>query len=153
MNMLLTTTAPQWAAQLADRQGHLLQSWPWGEFKSHFGWTPYRIQVDGAAAQVLFRRLPLGFTVAYIPKGPLLDWTDLPRCQQLFSAIHNAAKKKRAVFLKVEPNVGVTMTRLRWLKPRRVISTRPSLAWLILSNPKAPSSSILAVTRRRYWRR
>lgn len=105
MNMLLTTTAPQWAAQLADRQGHLLQSWPWGEFKSHFGWTPYRIQVDGAAAQVLFRRLPLGFTVAYIPKGPLLDWTDLPRCQQLFSAIHNAAKKQRAVFLKVEPNV------------------------------------------------
>ncbi|MCB9100582.1 MAG: hypothetical protein H6632_13650, partial [Anaerolineales bacterium] len=49
--MLLTTTASQWAAQLADRQGHLLQSWPWGEFKSHFGWTPHRIHVADAAAQ------------------------------------------------------------------------------------------------------
>ncbi|MCB0212850.1 MAG: peptidoglycan bridge formation glycyltransferase FemA/FemB family protein, partial [Anaerolineae bacterium] len=105
MKNLLTATPTHWNEHLSDRQGHLLQSWNWGEFKHHFGWTPQRIQIDAAAAQILFRQLPLGFSVAYIPKSPLVDWTNREQCQQLFSAIHTAEKKQRAVFLKVEPDV------------------------------------------------
>ena len=87
------------------RHGHLLQSWAWGELKSHFGWIPERVQVDGAAVQILFRRLPLGKTIAYIPKGPPVDWNSAEQCHALFTAIHAAAKKRRAIFLKVEPDV------------------------------------------------
>ena len=105
MKNSLKITPTQWDAHLTDYQGHLLQSWSWGEFKRHFGWTPHRLQAAEAAAQILFRKLPLGLTVAYIPKGPLIDWTKPEQCQQLFSAIHAAAKKHRAVFLKVEPDV------------------------------------------------
>ena len=67
-------------------QGHFLQSWGWGELKAGAHWHPLRLalleQETGtmvAAAQVLRRtalRLPprLGH-LAYIPRGPVLDWT------------------------------------------------------------------------------
>ena len=84
---------------------HLLQSEAWGRLKGQFGWTPQRVQMGKAAAQILFKRLPLGFTIAYVPKGPTVDWTDVVQCQALFQAIHQAAKKQRAVFLKIEPNL------------------------------------------------
>jgi len=82
---------------------HLLQSRAWAELKSHFGWTPRRVQVEGAMAQILFRHLPLGWTIGYIPKGPSVDWRNKKQCQALFAAIHAEAKQQRAVFLKVEP--------------------------------------------------
>lgn len=107
MNSLEAITSTHWNGLIDRRQGHLLQSWNWGELKSHFGWFPQRIEANGAAAQILFRRLPLGFTVAYVPKGPLVDWTNGEQCHSLLAAIHAAARKQRAVFLKVEPDVWI----------------------------------------------
>ncbi len=98
-------TSTYWDDFTTTQGGHLLQSWAWGELKSGFGWTAVRVGAAGAAAQILFRRLPLGLTVAYIPKGPLLDWTDSEQCKAIFSTIHTEAKQRRAVFLKVEPDV------------------------------------------------
>jgi peptidoglycan pentaglycine glycine transferase (the first glycine) len=103
--LLLTHTPPQWDNHIIAHQGHLLQSWDWGELKSRFGWTIQHLQRDGAVAQILFRRLPLGLTIAYIPKGPVVDWTNLQQCHTLFEAIHAEAKKQRAIFLKVEPHL------------------------------------------------
>jgi lipid II:glycine glycyltransferase (peptidoglycan interpeptide bridge formation enzyme) len=51
---------------------------------------------------VLFRRLPLGFTLAYIPKGPLgphQGWDDY------FIAVDRLCRQRRTVFLKVEPDL------------------------------------------------
>jgi peptidoglycan pentaglycine glycine transferase (the first glycine) len=104
----VSLTPEQWAGLIEARQGHLLQSWTWGELKSRFGWTALRLQVDEAAAQILFRRLPLGLTIAYIPKGPLVDWSNPAQCRALFSTIHVEAKKRRAIFLKVEPDLDVS---------------------------------------------
>ncbi len=87
------------------QSGHLLQSRAWGELKSCFGWAAWHVEAPAGAAQVLFRRLPLGATVAYVPKGPTVDWEDREACQALFAAIHTEAKRRRAVFLKVEPDV------------------------------------------------
>jgi len=95
-----------WDSHLLSRHGHLLQSWAWGDLKSRFGWSAVRVQTQaGDAAQILFRRLPLGLTLAYVPKGPLVDWTDSEQCRALFSLIHAEAKKRRAILLKVEPNL------------------------------------------------
>ncbi|MCK6629377.1 MAG: peptidoglycan bridge formation glycyltransferase FemA/FemB family protein [Anaerolineae bacterium] len=96
-----------WDSHLLSRRGHLLQSWAWGDLKSRFGWSAVRVQtqVGEATAQILFRRLPLGLTLAYVPKGPLVDWTDSEQCRALFSLIHAEAKKRRAILLKVEPDV------------------------------------------------
>lgn len=76
-----------WDAYISScPSGHLLQSWGWGELKASAGWHPVRfalwdIQRDQivAAAQVLrrtLRHLPLKVGhLAYIPKGPVLDWS------------------------------------------------------------------------------
>ncbi len=101
----MALTPAQWDDYIITCQGHLLQSWAWGELKSRFGWTALRLQVDEAAAQILFRRLPFGLTIAYIPKGPVVDWTNPEQCRALFWTIHTEAKKRRAIFLKVEPHL------------------------------------------------
>jgi lipid II:glycine glycyltransferase (peptidoglycan interpeptide bridge formation enzyme) len=56
-------------------------------------------------AQLLLRRLPLGLTIGYIPKGPVLDWHDVAARQAIFTLIHLKAKKHRAIFLKIEPDL------------------------------------------------
>ena len=80
-------------------QAHLLQTSAWGMLKSSFGWRARWVQADDAGAQILFRKLPLGFTLAYIPKGPIGEW--LP---ELLPAINQVCKEERAFMLKIEPD-------------------------------------------------
>jgi peptidoglycan pentaglycine glycine transferase (the first glycine) len=89
-----------WDAYLSNYpQAHLLQSGAWGELKSAFGWEPVRLTHGTCGAQVLFRRLPLGFTLAYLPKGPVgADW------QQFWPELDRLCRTRRAIFLKVEPD-------------------------------------------------
>ncbi|HWQ05395.1 MAG TPA: peptidoglycan bridge formation glycyltransferase FemA/FemB family protein [Longilinea sp.] len=83
-------------------QAHLLQTGDWGDLKIPFGWCPERIQIGENGAQILFRRLPLGYSIAYIPKGPLgKDWT------ALWPEIDRLCRHHRAIFLKVEPDAWV----------------------------------------------
>src|SRR5512140_2901253 len=78
---------------------HILQQGAWGELKAGFGWDVVRLQAGGGAAQVLFRRLPLGLTFGYIPKGPIgADWLGL------WPELDRLCRSKRAIFLKVEPD-------------------------------------------------
>jgi peptidoglycan pentaglycine glycine transferase (the first glycine) len=95
-----------WDALVAAApQGHLLQSWAWGELKSRFGWRVQRFAVEGACAQVLYRHLPAGLgSIAYVPKGPLLDWTDSAAARRMLEAIRPLALAQRAICLKIEPN-------------------------------------------------
>lgn len=80
-------------------QAHVLQTSAWGMLKSSFGWRERWIQANDAGAQILFRKLPLGFTLAYIPKGPIGEW--LP---ELLPAINQVCKEERAFMLKIEPD-------------------------------------------------
>jgi lipid II:glycine glycyltransferase (peptidoglycan interpeptide bridge formation enzyme) len=92
---------------------HLLQTGVWGELKSDFGWEPVRLVVSSGdrnwGAQVLFRRLLLGPTFAYLPKGPLLrggaDGLSQPFIGHAFwTEVDQLCRSRRAVFLKVEPD-------------------------------------------------
>ncbi len=89
-------------------QGHLLQSYAWGQFRGAFGWKSVRLGLarDGnlrAGAQVLFRSSPLG-AIAYIPKGPMAPLDDEKGLAPLISEIEALCRRHRAFFLKVEPN-------------------------------------------------
>jgi len=75
---------------------HLLQTGEWGELKRGFGWKPVRIVSGNAGVQILFRKLPLGFTVGYIPK------TNID--QSLLPEIDSVCKSHHAIFLKLEPD-------------------------------------------------
>ena len=81
---------------------HILQTGEWGELKSAFGWEPVRIVLDdGSGAQVLFRRLPLGLTLAYMPK-PVISFQQLATSDSFWKEVSAVCKKRRAVFRKIE---------------------------------------------------
>jgi lipid II:glycine glycyltransferase (peptidoglycan interpeptide bridge formation enzyme) len=93
-------SASAWASFLARHpQAHLLQSESWGNFKGEFGWDPVRIGNDRVGVQLLFRRIPLGFSIAYIPRGPVGGTLD-----ELLPEIDSLCKVRRAIFLKLEPD-------------------------------------------------
>ena len=91
----------EWDSFLSEHpEFHLLQSSAWGELKSAFSWDVDRILKGNCGAQILFRSLPFGFTLAYIPKGPLGSW--LP---ELIPDLDGICHQRKAIFLKVEPDV------------------------------------------------
>lgn len=80
-------------------QTHLLQSGEWGELKSKFGWITVRIKSGNCGAQILFRKTPVGFTIGYLPKGPVgNNWQDI------WPEVEEICKKNHAIVLKVEPD-------------------------------------------------
>jgi len=93
-------TAAQWERFLANHpDAHVLQSAAWGELKAEFGWHPVRVQVGTSGAQILFRKLPLGLTIGYIPKGPIgSEWAGL------WPEVEEECRNQHAIFLKVEPD-------------------------------------------------
>ena len=101
--------AGEWDAFVAGQpNGHLLQTSAWAEFKSQAGWQAERVVVGTAAgplvgALILYRRLPLGPILAYIPKGPVGLWQEPAMAGPLFKAIHERAGRRRAFMLKIEP--------------------------------------------------
>jgi len=91
--------------------GHILQTSTWGALKAQFGWSDERVGLarEGelvAGAQVLYRRLPAGLgRLAYVPKGPLVDWANEEQRAALLAALDRAAKSRRAIALTVEPDL------------------------------------------------
>ena len=124
----------------AHPAGHLLQTTPWGRLKSEFGWAAEVVAPTAAAgALVLYRRLPLGLSLAYVPRGPVLSWADPAALPALLPALDAAARKRGAICLKLEPDLDDTPAHTAYLanlglrpsphtvQPRRsiVIDLRP----------------------------
>lgn len=124
--------ARAWDDFVASRGGHFLQSSTWGELKSKFGWRAVRLALmqDNAivaGAQILFRRLPLGLQLAYIPRGPVIDFSDPHIVEVLFNALSRAAKSRGAFALKIEPNT-LNFEPLTFnLKPSTTIQPRTTI--------------------------
>jgi len=101
-------SALSWDAMVAqDSRGHLLQTWAWGDLKSAFGWTAVRTAVerDGslvAGAQALYRRMG-PFSVAYVPKGPVLLDDDPTVADELCQALRAQARRRWGAWIMFEP--------------------------------------------------
>lgn len=80
---------------------HILQTPNWGKLKADFGWSPQFIRQGDVGAMILFRRLPLGLSIAYIPRGPIddEDWGSF------WSEVDDLCRQEGAVFLRVEPEI------------------------------------------------
>jgi peptidoglycan pentaglycine glycine transferase (the first glycine) len=124
-----------WNASISALPGaHILQTWEWGKVKSQFGWQPhylYWLQDRGqleliinkhldkrkinqlvAAALVLNRKITVGgfshlMSVMYVPKGPMLDWTNGPIRQRVLCDLKLFAQKHSATFIKIDPDVEI----------------------------------------------
>lgn len=112
---------------------HVLQSYEWGQFKARYGWTPLRLlfEEDGlvrAAASVLRRRFPyLPLCIMYVPKGPVLDYSDDELLQRVLATLEDVARRYRAIFIKIDPDV-------------------------CLEDPSSPSAQVIATLGSRDWR-
>jgi len=126
----------------AHPHGHILQTGPWGALKSQFEWSDERVGLtrDGvlvAGAQALTRRLPAGLgRLAYVPKGPLVDWDDEEQVAMLLAGLDRAARSRGTIALTIEPDLpdeathrqrlralGFSPSPLDSIQPRRTIVT------------------------------
>ena len=109
-----TSKAAYQQALASMPNGHALQSWTWGEFKSRWGWQmiPLTLTIGEGAweplatAMVLKRKLPrLPFSILYLPKGPALDYNDRELRQSVLAQLEKLGKKEKAIFVKIDPDV------------------------------------------------
>ena len=117
-----------WNARITTLpDSHLLQTAEWGRFKALYGWEvlPQLWLASGerydtgneplseevrAAALVLQRTtafgwLPFNLRLLYVPKGPLLDWSDLPVRRKVLADLKQLAHQQRAIFIKIDPDI------------------------------------------------
>jgi peptidoglycan pentaglycine glycine transferase (the first glycine) len=103
-----SVTIQQWNEFISGcPQAHVLQSPAWGELKSQFGWESCWVIHGKLGAQILFQKVPLGYQVAYLPRGPIScegavfdhpDWNDFQKDLDIL------CRERKAVFLKIEPD-------------------------------------------------
>lgn len=99
-------TPADWDAFVRSHpHGHLLQTTAWGRLKSESGWQAVSVRASGQGALILFRTLPFGLTLAYVPRGPLVDWNERGALEDLLTALDRECRARRAVCLKWEPDL------------------------------------------------
>ena len=122
-------SAAEWRSILARLPDpHVLQSWEWGSLKAQTGWQARRFVLpnSNSAFQYLWRqpvpRLPL--RVGYVPKGPVLDWSDELAVERTLAAVEVTARRTASLFVKIDPDVDETS-----LSGRRVLALLRARGW------------------------
>jgi lipid II:glycine glycyltransferase (peptidoglycan interpeptide bridge formation enzyme) len=90
---------------VATGRAHILQSAAWAQIKSATGWSARRYVLDDdgvhqGVAQILTKRLPLGVTIAYAPRGPLVEPA---RLADAITAIRGSLAQERCASLLCDP--------------------------------------------------
>ena len=89
-------------------QTNLLQSSDWAKIKDNWGnerLGVYQNHKLVAVASILIQPLPLGFTMLYIPRGPIMDYQNSELVSFMLQSIKTYARSKRAVFAKFDPSL------------------------------------------------
>jgi lipid II:glycine glycyltransferase (peptidoglycan interpeptide bridge formation enzyme) len=123
-----------WEAVISHLPGasaHIFQTKLWAENKAQTGWEPnclvwfpeaghYAMSKSqpgqgqpSAAALVLHRRIRVAglsarLGVCYVPKGPLLDWSNAALRQKVLSDLAAYARTQGAIFIKIDPDVPIS---------------------------------------------
>jgi len=103
-----------WNDLVLEQGSSFMQSWEWGEFKEKLGHKIWRMAINEdircpLCAQIIKHSLPFGKCYFYIPKAPIFDHqlstTNLQPMELLIKGLSKLARKEKAIFLKVEPNM------------------------------------------------
>lgn len=105
------TDAASWDAYVESAAHHAFpQLWAWGELRREAGWRPLRVVVGGfdglprAGAQLLLRRVPLtGWSLAYVPRGPIGDLDDQSVRAALVAALRQLGATERIGRIRADP--------------------------------------------------
>lgn len=146
---VIQPTASAWDAFISTRPNtSILQTSAWGQLKSRFGWSADRIALQRndaivAGALVLFRPLPLRLgTLAYSPRGPLLDLADTELSTALMRALDDLTRRRRAVLLKIEPDTRASASQSDYDERLAHLGFRPSPHIV-----QPPRTSVIDLTR------
>lgn len=88
----------------------LLQSSSWAKIKDNWDHRIVGVYENDelvASSLVLIKRLPLSFTMMYIPRGPILDYQNKELVKFYFKSIRKWAKKFNCLFIKFDPGICV----------------------------------------------
>ena len=91
--------------------GSILQSWVWGDLRGRQHWRAVRLLARDAlgrlcgAASVLCRDLPVGGSLLYLPRGPVLDFRDERALDAMTAALRRLGRQEEAVLCKIDPYV------------------------------------------------
>lgn len=92
--------------------GHILQTQAWGQLKAAHGWRAARASVLSdqsgpvGVALALMRALPYGLgKIAYIPRGPVVNWDDERHAEAAMRTVYRLARHHGAFAVVLEPDL------------------------------------------------
>lgn len=92
-------------------KSHFLQSHVWGEFsKKKKNLTPFYLGLKKdktllGVTLLLEKKLPLGYTYFYAPRGFVIDFNDEELLRNMTLEVTKFIKEKKAIFLKIDPDI------------------------------------------------
>ncbi|NLJ71320.1 MAG: aminoacyltransferase [Clostridiaceae bacterium] len=87
---------------------HLLQSYQWAQVKNTYKPLYVGVKQDDkliATALILIRSLPLGLKFAYIPRGPLIDFTNQELLKFFNNNLKKVAKANGCFMIRIDPGI------------------------------------------------
>lgn len=107
--------AGEWDDMLAGfPNAHLLQTWEWGQSKAANGWKMlpqvWRDEAGNPAALAMVLKRPLsrflpGINVLYVPRGPIMDWSNAELRRRVLADLQLLARKQASIQIKMDPEL------------------------------------------------
>lgn len=85
---------------------NIYQTPAWAQVKKEWQARFVGMRVDGvlkATAMILFRPLPMGMKLAYIPRGPIIDYHDQQTLQEFIRRLRRYCRSQNAIECKFDP--------------------------------------------------
>ena len=93
---------------IQSEQTNLLQSSSWAKIKDNWGNERvgfYQEDQLVAVASILIQPLPLGFSMLYIPRGPIMNYQNKELVSYVIQSLKKIAKQYEALFVKFDPSL------------------------------------------------
>ena len=133
--------------------GHVLQSAAWAAIREAQGWRAEFCQFGAQlpVALVLWRSLPGGQKLAYVPRGPIAG--NAPELQHALERLAALARERRAIFLKIDPEIDADFGAgpLRAAGFRRAPDIQPVIATLELDLSPDEDQLLAALEKDTRW--
>jgi peptidoglycan pentaglycine glycine transferase (the first glycine) len=145
---------PGWDdAAVRSPKGHVLQSAAWAEIREAQGWRAefHKLGAPLPVALVLWRSLPAGQSLAYVPRGPIA--ADASQLTDALAKLAALARERRAIFLKVDPEIDADFGAgaLRAAGFRRAPDIQPVVATLELDLGRDEDALFAALEKDTRW--
>ena len=145
---------PGWDdAAVRSPSGHVMQSAAWAKIREAQGWRAefHRFGASLPVALVLWRSLPAGQSLAYVPRGPIAG--SETQLEEVLTKLAALARERRAIFLKVDLEIDADSAAraLRAAGFRRAPDIQPVIATLELDLGPEEDALFAALEKDTRW--